>query len=64
MFCLNLVDILLFLRQSHHAPRSITVLVLLLVGIVRVHFLYLKEDAGWEDYDLRITATPIGDVSR
>ncbi len=28
--------------QSHQAPRSITVLVLLLVGIVRVHFLYLN----------------------
>ncbi len=30
----------LLARQSHQAPRSITVLVLLLVGIVRVHFLY------------------------
>jgi hypothetical protein len=29
-------------RQSHQAPRSIMVLVLLLVGIVRVHYLYLN----------------------
>ncbi len=29
-------------RQSHQAPRSVTVLVLLLVGILRVHFLYLN----------------------
>jgi hypothetical protein len=28
-------------RQSHHAPRIVTVPVLLLVGIVRVHYLYL-----------------------
>jgi hypothetical protein len=26
--------------QSHHAPRIVTVPVLLLVGIVRVHYLY------------------------
>ncbi len=32
----------LLARQSHQAPRSVTVLVLLLVGIVRVHFLYLN----------------------
>ncbi len=32
----------LLVRQSHQAPRSVTVLVLLLVGIVRVHFLYLN----------------------
>ena len=32
----------LFARQSHQAPRSVTVLILLLVGIVRVHFLYLN----------------------
>jgi hypothetical protein len=32
----------LLARQSHQAPRSATVLVLLLVGIVRVHFLYLN----------------------
>ena len=36
------VNVLLLARQSHQAPRSITVLVLLLVGIVRVHFLYLN----------------------
>jgi hypothetical protein len=29
-------------RQSHQAPRSVTVQVLLLVGIVRVHYLYLN----------------------
>jgi hypothetical protein len=29
-------------RQSHQAPRCVTVPVLLLVGIVRVHFLYLN----------------------
>ncbi len=32
----------LLVRQSHQAPRSVTVPVLLLVGIVRVHFLYLN----------------------
>jgi hypothetical protein len=32
----------LLARQSHQAPRSITVPVLLLVGIVRVHYLYLN----------------------
>jgi hypothetical protein len=32
----------LLVMQSHQAPRSITVPVLLLVGIVRVHFLYLN----------------------
>jgi hypothetical protein len=34
--------IFLLARQSHQAPRIVTVLVLLLVGIVRVHFLYLN----------------------
>ncbi len=34
--------VLLLARQSHQAPRSVTVLVLLLLGIVRVHFLYLN----------------------
>jgi hypothetical protein len=29
-------------RQSHHAPRIVMVPVLLLVGIVRVHYLYLN----------------------
>jgi hypothetical protein len=43
MFCLNPVDVHFMLaRQSHQAPRSVTVPVLLLVGIVRVHFLYLN----------------------
>jgi hypothetical protein len=32
----------LLARQSHQAPRSITVPVLLLVGIFRVHYLYLN----------------------
>ncbi len=32
----------LLARQSHQAPRSVTALVLLLVGNVRVHFLYLN----------------------
>ncbi len=32
----------LLARQSHHAPRIVTVPVLLLVGIVRVHYLYLN----------------------
>jgi hypothetical protein len=32
----------LLARQSHQAPRSITVPILLRVGIVRVHFLYLN----------------------
>ena len=32
----------LLARQSHQAPRSVMVPVLLLVGIVRVHFLYLN----------------------
>jgi hypothetical protein len=30
------------IRQSHHTPRIVTVPVLLLVGILRVHFLYLN----------------------
>jgi hypothetical protein len=34
--------IFLLARQSHHTPRIITVPVLLLVGIVRVHYLYLN----------------------
>ncbi len=34
------VQFLLARRESHQAPRSVTVPVLLLVGIVRVHFLY------------------------
>ncbi len=34
----------LLVRQSHPAPRSVTVPVLLLVGIVRVHFLYLNPE--------------------
>ena len=33
---------ILLARQSHQAPKSVTVPVLLLVGIVRVHFLYLN----------------------
>jgi hypothetical protein len=36
------MSIFLLARQSHQAPRSITVPVLLLVGIFRVHFLYLN----------------------
>ncbi len=32
--------IFLLARQSHHTPRIVTVPVLLLVGIVRVHYLY------------------------
>jgi hypothetical protein len=32
----------LLARQSHHAPRILTVPVLLLVGFVRVHYLYLN----------------------
>ncbi len=32
------VHYFLLAMQSHQAPRSVTVLVLLLVGIVRVHF--------------------------
>ena len=32
----------LLARQSHQAPRSVTVPVLLLVGNIRVHFLYLN----------------------
>jgi hypothetical protein len=32
----------LLARKSHQALRSVTVPVLLLVGIVRVHFLYLN----------------------
>ncbi len=32
----------LLARQSHQAPRSVTVPVLLLVRIVRVHYLYLN----------------------
>jgi hypothetical protein len=35
------LSIFLFARKSHQAPRSITVPVLLMVGIVRVHYLYL-----------------------
>jgi hypothetical protein len=39
----DIIDpIFLFARKSHHAPRIIMVLVLLLVGIVRVHYLYLN----------------------
>jgi hypothetical protein len=39
----DIIDpIFLLARQSHQAPRIITVPVLLLVGIVRVHFLYLN----------------------
>jgi hypothetical protein len=39
----NIIDPnFLLATQSHQAPRIITVLVLLLVGIVRVHFLYLN----------------------
>jgi hypothetical protein len=39
----NIIDtIFLLARQSHHAPRIVTVPVLLLVGIVRVHYLYLS----------------------
>ncbi len=39
----DIIDpIILFARQSHHAPRIVTVPVLLLVGIVRVHYLYLN----------------------
>ncbi len=34
--------IFLLARQSHQAPKSITVPVLLLVGIIRVHYLYLN----------------------
>ncbi len=29
----------LLARQSHHAPRTVMALVLLLVGIIRVHYL-------------------------
>jgi hypothetical protein len=36
------MSIFLLARQSHQAPRSIILLVLLLVGIVRVHYLYLN----------------------
>ncbi len=36
------MSIFLLARQSHQAPRSITVPVLLMVEIVRVHFLYLN----------------------
>jgi hypothetical protein len=32
----------LLARQPHHAPRIITVPVLLMVGIVRVQYLYLN----------------------
>jgi hypothetical protein len=32
----------LLARQLHHAPRFVTVPDLLLVGIVRVHYLYLN----------------------
>jgi hypothetical protein len=39
----NIVDpIFLLARQSHHAPRIVMVPVLLLVGIIRVHYLYLN----------------------
>jgi hypothetical protein len=38
----NINPIFLLARQSHHTPRIVTVLVLLLVGIVRVHNLYLN----------------------
>jgi hypothetical protein len=39
----NIIDpIFLLARQSHHALRIVTVPVLLLVGIVRVHYLYLN----------------------
>ncbi len=31
----------LLARQSHQAPRCVTVPILLLVGIIRVYFLYL-----------------------
>jgi hypothetical protein len=34
--------IFLLARQSHHAPRIVMVPVLLLVEIVRVHYLYLN----------------------
>jgi hypothetical protein len=39
----DIIDpIFLFARQSHHAPRIVTVPVLLLVGIIRVHYTYLN----------------------
>ncbi len=39
----DIIDpICLLARQSHHVPRIVTVPVLLLVGIVRVHYLYLN----------------------
>ncbi len=38
----NIYVIFLLARKSHQAPRSVTVPVLLMVGIVRVHFLYLN----------------------
>ncbi len=39
----DIIDLIFLLaRQSHHAPRTIMVPVLLLVGIVRVHYLYLN----------------------
>ena len=39
----NIIGLNFFLaRQSHHTPRIVTVLVLLLVGLVRVHYLYLN----------------------
>jgi hypothetical protein len=39
----NIISLIFLLaRQSYHAPRIVTVPVLLLVGIVRVHYLYLN----------------------
>jgi hypothetical protein len=39
----NIISQIFFLaRQSHQASRIVTVLVVLLVGIVRVHYLYLN----------------------
>jgi hypothetical protein len=39
----NIISLIFLLaRQSHHAPRIVTVPVLLLVEIVRVQYLYLN----------------------
>ncbi len=40
---IDIIDqIFLLARQSHHSPRTVTVPVLLLVGIVKVHYLDLN----------------------
>ncbi len=39
----NIINMIFLLaRQSHHTPRIVMVPLLLLVGIVRVHYLYLN----------------------